>query len=330
MCRILILSKERPIQEEAKVIGFFDIDFENNDVSVSKDFGLSVNVVNKVISDTNLEVNQLIDIIKDQAKLRKHYQAEICAISNNKILLYKKPVSQISHAADLPFPPKENMDRVGSHNDFNQESFSESARALAYKASNLYEAVTGETINESTKVLDWGCGCGKIYRYLKNTGCQYTGADIDYKNLSWCRENLPEAELIQLAPNDASDLKGRQFDLVFSFSVMTHLIERDQIFWLKELCKVTSGFLVLSIHGTNHTAAVNKGMLDTLVEEGKIGGSVNQDIGDVDDQGSYVDVANSYGNILRGWSKFVDVLAIIPGALAHDWVVAKPKSRMSL
>ena len=53
------------------------------------------------------------------------------------------------------------------------------------------------------RVLDWGCGCGRLLRYCGEiAGASFTGADVDSDNLEWCRSHLPMAgyELIPLHP----------------------------------------------------------------------------------------------------------------------------------
>jgi SAM-dependent methyltransferase len=101
------------------------------------------------------------------------------------------------------------------------------------------------------KILDWGCGCGRISRYLPPAGVtDLHGCDIDPEALAWCAANLGGAfTLCDTAP--PLPYPGGEFDIIFASSVFTHLSDPDQQAWLDELARVLApeGILLASVAG---------------------------------------------------------------------------------
>jgi SAM-dependent methyltransferase len=157
---------------------------------------------------------------------------------------------ELREADGLPLPPALLRAQVGPlHAD--PEFFLESGRHnAALVASLLQEA--GSSVDELDALLDWGCGCGRILRHwseLRQT--DVFGCDIDRRMVDWCREHLPFAGV---ARNDLSPplpYDDSTFDLVYAFSVMTHLSEELQREWIDECRRVLrpGGFLLFSTLG---------------------------------------------------------------------------------
>ena len=109
---------------------------------------------------------------------------------------------------------------------------------------------------ENKRILEWGCGPGRIIRHLPaliGDQCHYYGTDYNPKSIEWCSQNLPQIEFNhnQLAakltyPND-------YFDVIYGISIFTHLSEQLHFDWYAELCRVLKpgGILLLSTQGDN-------------------------------------------------------------------------------
>lgn len=104
------------------------------------------------------------------------------------------------------------------------------------------------------RILDFGCGCGRIVRWLAalKGHCQIWGSDYNPRLVEWCRTHL--ADIAQFTVNQADPplpYADSQFSLVYSYSVLTHLSRDRQEPWFRELARVTEpgGELVLTVHG---------------------------------------------------------------------------------
>ncbi len=109
-------------------------------------------------------------------------------------------------------------------------------------------------------ILDFGCGCGRVLRRWHDLRrARVFGTDYSPRLVEWCRQNLPFADvgLNQLAP--PLSYKPAEFDLVYAFSVFTHLTEDLQVPWMRELARVVKpgGHLLVSTHGESYSGRLN-------------------------------------------------------------------------
>lgn len=115
-------------------------------------------------------------------------------------------------------------------------------------------------LSSFTGVLDFGCGCGRVLRYLRGrTQSRFHGTDIDPEAIAWCRAHLPG--LAQWDVNSHEPplrYQAGAFDLIYAVSVFTHLDEARQFTWLEELRRVTKpgGLLILTVHGAAYDGKV--------------------------------------------------------------------------
>jgi len=101
-------------------------------------------------------------------------------------------------------------------------------------------------------VLDFGCGCGRLTRYLVRLNEKATvfGTDTDAVSIKWCQENLHSGNFSVNSSQPPLIFKEKTFDIVISYSVFTHIQEGDQIKWMSEIARVlkTGGVMVFSSH----------------------------------------------------------------------------------
>jgi 2-polyprenyl-3-methyl-5-hydroxy-6-metoxy-1,4-benzoquinol methylase len=101
-------------------------------------------------------------------------------------------------------------------------------------------------------VLDFGCGCGRITRFLQAIQrFEISATDVNRSHVAWCQKNL---KMVATTDNDVAPplpFAPAQFDFVYSLSVFTHLPEASMFSWLDELAKVTAdnGVVLLTTHG---------------------------------------------------------------------------------
>jgi SAM-dependent methyltransferase len=122
--------------------------------------------------------------------------------------------------------------------------------------------VAGQTdaFDETAAILDFGCGCGRVTRFWHGaTKARICGTDYNQQLIEWCQQNLPFAAFgaNQLTPPLTYD--DGEFDLIYAFSVFTHLTEDLQAPWMVELTRVLKpgGHLLLSAHGDSYLDRLN-------------------------------------------------------------------------
>jgi len=158
-------------------------------------------------------------------------------------------------ANDLPIPPARLNELVSGTRDV---SWYVAAGRMGFDAILACLARNGVELAELRKVLDFGCGSGRVIRYWKGRGPQLFGSDYNPELVEWCRGNLAFAEFAtnELAPPlvyaDAT------FDLVYSLSVFTHLDEPMQEAWMAELARVLKpgGLAYITTHGDHESYLV--------------------------------------------------------------------------
>lgn len=181
----------------------------------------------------------------------------------------------------------------------------------------------GEPPTAFPRVLDWGCGCGRVSRYfLSLPGIRVTGVDVDPDNVGWCRSNLPAGtwDVVSLRPPTILPTAG--FDLVFGVSVFTHLKEPDQFAWLGELQRVVrpGGLALMTFHGD--ASVVWSGLTAERYAELRRAGlcDLPNPLYDADlpESDYYRDTFHTVEYIRRQWGRYFDVLSIHPSFITHQ------------
>jgi SAM-dependent methyltransferase len=154
-------------------------------------------------------------------------------------------------AALLPTPPPEFTLRVVGTRDprlFHESGISD--------ASNLYNslAIGGFDPAHGGRLLDFGCGCGRILRALARLAdaVELVGADVDRAAIDWDRAHYDFARFECLDERPPTRFPDGHFSAVLSFSVFSHLPEERHLQWLRELHRITrpGAVLVLTTMGT--------------------------------------------------------------------------------
>jgi ubiquinone/menaquinone biosynthesis C-methylase UbiE len=107
---------------------------------------------------------------------------------------------------------------------------------------------------EDLKVLDWGCGPGRVIRHLPSfmgKTCKFYGTDYNKKYIKWCKKNLPDVTFIINHLHPPVEYDDNTFDIVYGISIFTHLSKEMHYAWFKELMRVTNpgGIVFLTLHG---------------------------------------------------------------------------------
>ncbi len=129
------------------------------------------------------------------------------------------------------------------------------------------------------RILDWGCGPGRITRHLPallGDGCEYFGTDYNIKTIDWCSRNLPGIVFGRNSLEAKLSFPDQYFDVIYGISVFTHLSEQSHYDWYNELYRVlkTKGIMLFTTQGDNFTMKLTPRELkrynrDELIVRGK-------------------------------------------------------------
>ncbi len=151
-------------------------------------------------------------------------------------------------AGPLPLPPAWLRVRVAGTAD--AEWFLDSGHVARQTIEESLDAA-GTSLAEIGDLLDFGCGCGRVLRWLADVPANVRGSDFDGRAIAWCRDNLRFAEFGTNGLEPPLGLDDESLDLIYAFSVLTHLPLPVQHAWMAELHRVLrpAGVLILSTHG---------------------------------------------------------------------------------
>ena len=116
---------------------------------------------------------------------------------------------------------------------------------------------------EGRRVLDFGCGSGRVIRQFAPEAerAELWGCDLDSRSIEWLRENLsPPFHFFETVDAPRLPQDDGSFDLIYAFSVYTHLTD-NWAGWLLEHHRVLKdgGLLLVTFLG--------EGMTEALIEE---------------------------------------------------------------
>jgi SAM-dependent methyltransferase len=154
--------------------------------------------------------------------------------------------------AEGPLPPAKLIRRVGwyvSARDLRTDYDARGREQWALTCSALPDGWSFE----GKRVLDFGCGIGRVLHVAPETdpAGEYWGCDIDAPSIDWLSQHLaPPLHVLRSPELPPIALPDRHFDLIYAFSVFTHLTESWSA-WLLELHRLLKddGILIATVFG---------------------------------------------------------------------------------
>ena len=98
----------------------------------------------------------------------------------------------------------------------------------------------GLVLTPSTRILDFGCGWGRITRFFfKDTRPEnITGIDVDADFIGLCRRIMSGGSYEVVAPLPPTLLPSDSLDLLVGYSVFSHLAEHAAEAWMREFARL--------------------------------------------------------------------------------------------
>jgi SAM-dependent methyltransferase len=136
--------------------------------------------------------------------------------------------------------------------------FLESGRATA-ETIRAAASRHGVDLDKIARLLDFGCGCGRVTRHWRTLGAAVHGSDYNPDLVDWCRLNLAFATFTTNRLTPPLPFSSESFDVAHAVSVFTHLPEDLQHVWLADLRRVLrpGGLLIVTTHGDRYLGRLN-------------------------------------------------------------------------
>lgn len=128
--------------------------------------------------------------------------------------------------------------QIGMVGSANEETLHEVF--LFYNEIHSYMKRLNKSFDYKTTICDFGCGFGRIYRFfLKDVPQEnIVGVDVDPSFLQICCDTIPMGKFYANSPYPPFDFQDNCFDIIYSYSVFSHLAEQVSLAWIDELHRV--------------------------------------------------------------------------------------------
>jgi SAM-dependent methyltransferase len=167
-------------------------------------------------------------------------------------ILVKSIQTPVIDGIEMPgFPPDEiQKNFVGSSGESNlKEAFN------FYSEVKSYAAKLGRSLTPESQILDFGCGWGRIIRFfLKDVVPEKIyGIDVDPEMVDICRQTVRYGNYSTVKPQPPAGLADNTFDVIYAYSVFSHLSEAVHIQWVEEFSKILKpgGILIATTQSRN-------------------------------------------------------------------------------
>lgn len=208
-------------------------------------------------------------------------------------------------------------------------------RASAFKSFFDFWTPASKHVGPSgiKKVLDWGCGCGRLVEVFEHLApdCELYGCDIDSEAIAWCKKHLGNIKFDVISPLPPALYPDNFFDIVVGNSVFTHLTRDVQYRWLEELNRIIKkgGLLLATVHGEFATFFQFRDKAKGILSSGIHDGSIDNTLGDIAPKGYYRGTYQSRQYTEREFGKYFDIVEYIErGSLNFQDIVVMRKKEL--
>jgi len=156
---------------------------------------------------------------------------------------------------NLALPPIDILHEASGSCNF--QSYYNSGLKAAQEIYNIFNQYLKEK-DRKIKILEWGCGPGRIVRHLPfiDKGInllEIYGTDYNPRTVKWLQSNLEGIEFYLNNLEPPLPFQDNELDFIYTISVFTHLSEDLHFQWKKELLRVLrpGGLILMTVHGDN-------------------------------------------------------------------------------
>jgi SAM-dependent methyltransferase len=236
---------------------------------------------------------------------------EIVGVANDQEVSRLSTLHWPNYRDGWPEPPPHLMMRTISSNsavfywNVGLQSFSEYLRHIE-RHSN---------VSAPKRLLDWGCGCGRLTRFFlaQFPNLEVHGCDIDSEQIDWCNAHLTTGQFIVVPPAPPAPFADGMFDIVVSWSVLTHLSRATQLEWLKEMRRILArgGLFVASVSGESLSKFYPVDARLTMLDDGIADSSLDPALDGIAPVGYYRGTLQGRNYTCREFSRYFEIVDYI-------------------
>ncbi|MDP3403893.1 MAG: class I SAM-dependent methyltransferase [Brevundimonas sp.] len=212
-------------------------------------------------------------------------------------------------------PPEDLVRYTCGHNDVDE--YLRSGREVAQQfelASARHFGPMGSTFHS---ILDFGCGAGRILDALDFGSARVAACDVGIDVATFSKGAFPAVDVRHTGMAPPLPFENGAFDLVYSFSVFSHLTRSGEDAWLEELSRVGGDrcAYLITVHGDWMIEATLEGEeQETALRDGffyKIVHNRNQT--GIDFPEDYEASYHTSQYIREHWSKWFEIIDVVKG-----------------
>jgi cyclopropane fatty-acyl-phospholipid synthase-like methyltransferase len=163
-------------------------------------------------------------------------------------LLDKSAENKPTDGIELPGFPSEEF-QIASIGSAGTTALIEGQRF--YTLIKHYADRLGVTLDpQETAIMDFGCGWGRMTRFfLKDVAAENLyGVDVTPSMIETCKSTIPHGNFSVIGAEPPTTFAANSFDIIFAYSVFTHLPENVHIKWIQEFSRLLKpgGILVIT------------------------------------------------------------------------------------
>lgn len=250
-------------------------------------------------------------------------------------------VNREDQHAELPIPPLEIWQHEYLGGD--QQAYLAAGKKYAGKMVDILET-SGVSVEPGMHVLDFGCGDGMMLRHFREVAesGEAWGVDINGSQMVWCQRHLsPPFKFATTTSFPHLPFEEGYFDLIYSFSVFTHICDLAEA-WLLELRRILrrGGVLYLTVHD-NHTIDLiykkNRGFLfEQLCDAEKLLSFKDSDFamftcnrvpgGGIEHEARQAQVFYDLDYLCQHWGNYLKVVSTTEEAYVHQTAIVLQKT----
>lgn len=174
-------------------------------------------------------------------------------------------------------------------------------------------AETGYALKDAERILDFGCGSGRVLRHLRALApnAELFGCDLHEEAIDWNKETLKFAKFERGSEYPPLPHPDDFFDRMYAISVLTHLDESHQDCWLNEWNRVLKpgGVAIVTYKADDFVESVIK------QRDPKFGKIVSDAL--ASSSGILFSATDAWKGILpdyvrRRWAEYFEIVELVP------------------